>query len=52
MSASLVVLLANVWMKSFEALLQEPELTENIFRSDQYKKCKTVTGEWLSEEEE
>ena len=40
MSASLAVILANVWMKSFEASLQKPELNENISRSDQNRKCK------------
>ena len=40
MGASLAVMLANVWMKLFEASLQKPELNENISRSDQNWKCK------------
>ena len=40
MGASLAVILANVWMKSIEASLQKPELSENISRSDQNGKCK------------
>ena len=40
MGASLAVILANVWMKSFEASLQKPELSENFSRSDQNGKCK------------
>ena len=40
MGASLAVILANVWMKSFEASLQKPELSENISRSDETGKCK------------
>ena len=40
MGASLAVLLANVWMKSFDASLQKPELSENFSRSDQNGKCK------------
>ena len=40
MDASLAVVLANVWMKSFGASLQKPELNENISRSDQNGKCK------------
>ena len=40
MGASLAVILANVWMKSFEASLQKPELNENFSRSDQNGKCK------------
>ena len=40
MGASLAVILANVWMKSFEASLQKPELSENFSRSDQNRKCK------------
>ena len=39
MGASLAVILANVWMKSFEASLQKPELIENNSRSDQNGKC-------------
>ena len=50
MGASLAVILANVWMKSFEESLQKPEVTD-ISRSDQNGKCKTVTGEWFSEGE-
>ena len=40
MGASLAVILANVWLKSFEASLQKPELIENFSRSDQNGKCK------------
>ena len=40
MGASLAVILAIVWIKSFEASLQKPELNENISRSDQNVKCK------------
>ena len=40
MDASLAVILANVWMKFFEALLQKPELIENTSRSDQNGKRK------------
>ena len=40
MGASLAVILANVWMKSFEASLQKPELNENISSSGQNGKCK------------
>ena len=40
MGASLAVILANVWMKSFESSLQKPKLNENISRSDQNGKCK------------
>ena len=40
MGASLAVILANVWMNSFEELLQKPELNENISRSNQNGKCK------------
>ena len=40
MGASLAVILANVWMKSFEESLQKPELNENISISDQNGKCK------------
>ena len=40
MGASLAVILANVWMKSFEASLQKPKLSENFSRSDQNGKCK------------
>ena len=40
MDASLFVMLANVWMKSFVASLQKPDLIENISRSDQNEKCK------------
>ena len=53
MGASLVVILANVWMKSFEASLQKPELSENFSRSDQNGKCKdcnrrvTYRGKWV-----
>ena len=40
MGASLAVILAIVWMKSFEASLQKLELSENFSRSDQNGKCK------------
>ena len=40
MGASLAVILANVWMKSFEASQQKPELSENFSRSDINGKCK------------
>ena len=40
MRASLAVVLANVWMKSIEASLHKPELSENISRFYQNKKCK------------
>ena len=40
MGASLAVILANVWMKSIEASLHKPELSENISRSYQNEKCK------------
>ena len=40
MGASLAVKLANVWMISFEASRQKPELSENISRSVQNGKCK------------
>ena len=40
MGGSLAVILANVWMKSFEASLQKPELNEYISRSGQNGKCK------------
>ena len=45
MDASLDLILANVWMKLFEASLQKPELNENISRSDRNGCAKTVTGE-------
>ena len=35
MGAPLALVLANVWMKSFEASLQKPELSEKISKSDQ-----------------
>ena len=38
--ASLAVIRAKVWMKSFEASLQKPEFSENNSRSDQNGKCK------------
>ena len=40
MGAPLAVILANVWIKSFGASPQKPELKENISRSDQKGKCK------------
>ena len=40
MGASLAVILSNVWLKSFEASLQKPELNENISMSDQNGNCK------------
>ena len=40
MRASLAVILANVWMKSFEASLQRPEVSENITRPHQNGMCK------------
>ena len=40
MGASLAVILANVWMKSFEASLQKPELSKNFSRCDQNGNCK------------
>ena len=40
MCASLAGILANVRMKSFEASLQKPELSENISRYDQNGKSK------------
>ena len=40
MGASLAVILANVWLKSFEASPQKPELSKNFSRSDQNGKCK------------
>ena len=40
MGASLAVILANVWMKSFEASLQKTELSKNTSRSDQNGRCK------------
>ena len=49
---SLAVVLANVWMKSFEAWLQKQQIREKISYSDQNAKCKPATGEWLSEEKE
>ena len=39
MGASLAVILA-MWMKSFEASLQKPELSENFSRSKQNGNCK------------
>ena len=39
LGASVAVILGNLWMKSFEASLQKPELSENISRSDQNRKC-------------
>ena len=40
MGASLAVILANVWKKSFEASLQKPELSEKTSISDQNGKGK------------
>ena len=40
MGPSLAVILANVWMKSFPASLQKPELSKNTSRSNQNGKCK------------
>ena len=40
MGASLALILANVWMKSLEASLQKPELSENISKSDQNRNGK------------
>ena len=37
--ASLAVILANAWMKSFEESLQKPELSENISAADQNGNC-------------
>ena len=44
MGASLAVILADVWMKSFESSLQKPELSEIFSRSDQNGKCKDCNG--------
>ena len=52
MGASLTVILANVWMKSFEASLQKPELNENISTSDQNGMCKDCNLRVTLEEEE
>ena len=40
MGATVAVMLVSVWMKSFEASLQEPELNGKISKSDQNGNCK------------
>ena len=40
MGASLAVILAKVWMNSFEKSPQRPELSENKSKSDQNRNCK------------